>query len=72
MESKFRRMSTSNYLDVETKPMIAVIGVTAKERLLVATPDGLKAPREIQAAVLATLLNGSNISAQTGQMELKL
>jgi adenylate cyclase len=56
-------MSASNYLDVKTKPMIAVIGVTAKgASTLVATPDGLKAPHEIQAAVLATLLNGSNIS----------
>ena len=61
--TKFRRMSASNFLDVETKPMIAVIGVTAKgASTLVATPDGLKAPHEIQAAVLATLLNGSNIS----------
>ena len=61
--TKFRRMSASNYLDVETKPMIAVVGVTAKgASTLVATPDGLKAPHEIQAAVLATLLNGSNIS----------
>ena len=61
--TKFRRMSASHFLDVETKPMIAVIGVTAKgASTLVATPDGLKAPHEIQAAVLATLLNGSNIS----------
>ena len=61
--TKFRRMSATDYLDVETKPMIAVVGVTAKgASTLVATPDGLKAPHEIQAAVLATLLNGSNIS----------
>tara|TARA_E500000331_G_scaffold108800_1_gene105718 strand:- start:489 stop:1547 length:1059 start_codon:yes stop_codon:yes gene_type:complete len=46
------------------QPNVAtIIGVTAKgASTLVATPAGLKAPHEIQAAVLSTLVTGTNIS----------
>ena len=61
--TQFRRMSATEFMELETKPMVAIIGVTAKgASTLIATADGLKAPHEVQASILATLINGTNIS----------
>jgi len=61
--TNFSRMSAKDYITNPTEYPIVLIGVTAKgASTLVATPDGLKAPHEIQAAAISTLIQGNNIS----------
>lgn len=59
----FPRISAKDYLEQDSTALIHLVGVTAKgASTLVATPDGLKAPHEIQAAALSTLMYGSTIA----------
>ena len=59
----FPRISAKDYLEQDSTALIHLVGVTAKgASTLVATPEGLKAPHEIQAAALSTLMYGSNIA----------
>jgi adenylate cyclase len=59
----FSRISAKDYLQSDYSGLVHLVGVTAKgASTLVATPDGLKAPHEIQAAALSTLMYGSTIA----------
>ena len=59
----FKNISAAEYFKNPDPNTVAIIGVTAKgASTLIATPAGLKAPHEIQAAVLATLTEGVAIS----------
>lgn len=59
----FPRISAKAYLESKPQGLVHLVGVTAKgASTLVATPNGLKAPHEIQAAALSTLMYGSTIA----------
>ena len=61
--TNFKNISAMEYFQNPQPNVATIIGVTAKgASTLVATPAGLKAPHEIQAAVLSTLVAGTNIS----------
>lgn len=61
--TKFTRISARDYMQNPIPAPVTLIGVTAKgASTLIATPDGLKAPHEIQAAAVSTLLQGNNIA----------
>ena len=61
--TNFMRQSAHEYMEKPIVSSVALIGVTARgASTLVATPDGLKAPHEIQAAAISALLQGNNIS----------
>jgi len=61
--TNFMRQSAHAYMEKPIPSSVALIGVTARgASTLVATPDGLKAPHEIQAAAISALLQGNNIS----------
>jgi adenylate cyclase len=61
--TSFKTISAADYFKHPKPNTVAIIGVTAKgTSTLVATPAGLKAPHEVQAAVLSTLITGTNIS----------
>ena len=59
----FPRISAKDYLESDFSGLVHLVGVTAKgASTLVATPNGLKAPHEVQAAALSTLMYGSTIA----------
>jgi len=61
--TNFTRISARDYMQNPIPAPVTLIGVTAKgASTLIATPDGLKAPHEIQAAAVSTLLQGNNIA----------
>ena len=61
--TQFSRISAKDYVEKEYQYPIVLLGVTARgASTLVSTPDGLKAPHEIQAAAISTLLQGKNIA----------
>ena len=61
--TKFTRISAKDYAEKGEQYPITLLGVTARgAATLVATPDGLKAPHEIQAAAISTLIQGTNIA----------
>ena len=61
--TKFNRISAKDYAENAQQYPITLLGVTARgASTLIATPDGLKAPHEIQAAAISTLIQGNNIS----------
>ena len=61
--TKFERISAKDYAEKAPEYPIVLLGVTARgASTLVATPDGLKAPHEIQASAISTLLQGKNIA----------
>ena len=61
--TRFQRISAKDYAEEAPEYPIVLLGVTARgASTLVSTPDGLKAPHEIQAAAISTLLQGKNIA----------
>ena len=61
--TKFSRISAKDYVEKAPQYPIVLLGVTARgASTLVSTPDGLKAPHEIQASAISTLLQGKNTS----------
>jgi len=71
--TRFRMISAKEYLEKPNPSLVALVGVTAKgASTLVATPVGLKAPHEIQAAVLDTLISGTNISRPQWAQDMEL
>ena len=61
--TQFERISAKDYAEKAPDYPIVLLGVTARgASTLVATPDGLKAPHEIQASTISTLLQGKNIA----------
>jgi len=61
--TQFQRISAKDYVEKAPEYPIVLLGVTARgASTLIATPDGLKAPHEIQAAAISTLLQGKNIA----------
>ena len=61
--TRFERISAKDYAEKASEYPIVLLGVTARgASTLVSTPDGLKAPHEIQASAISTLLQGKNIA----------
>ena len=59
----FKEVSAIDFLAKPTTSVATLVGVTAEgTSTLIATPDGLKFPHQVQASILSTLINGSTIS----------
>ena len=59
----FREVSATDFLAKPEPSVATLVGVTAEgTSTLIATPDGLKFPHQVQASILSTLINGSAIS----------
>ena len=59
----FKEVSAIDFLAKPEPSVATLVGVTAEgTSTLIATPDGLKFPHQVQASILSTLINGSTIS----------
>ena len=59
----FKEVSAIDFLAKPEPSVATLVGVTAEgTSTLIATPDGLKFPHQVQASILSTLINGSSIS----------
>jgi len=59
----FKEVSAIDFLAKPEPSVVTLVGVTAEgTSTLIATPDGLKFPHQVQASILSTLINGSTIS----------
>ncbi|SVA90931.1 uncharacterized protein METZ01_LOCUS143785 [marine metagenome] len=59
----FKEVSAIDFLAKPEPSVATLVGVTAEgTSTLIATPDGLKFPHQVQASILSTLINGSAIS----------
>ena len=71
--TKFYRQSFSDYLEQPISAPFVIFGVTAEGVApLVATPNGVKYPHEVQATVLHTIVNGTALSTPAWNVAVEL